>query len=906
MPASSALVLTLGLLAPTLAAQATILTVSTSSEAALAAAITAANAMAFQTSAAQPVVIEFAASLIGQTIALTQALPVLVVDHATVRVAGAGPAARVTLDATNAPIAFRTSSHHAVVRNLRFQNAGAPGSQQDVFTAFGTDDLRFEHCDFDAATGNALWLIGSTATTVTDCGFAQSASGLVAVGGTTGLTVLRCSFHGNQQGMLFAVADHVLVQDCVFDGNGRAVALQPTCADFTFGPGNVVVHTGNQPSFTAAGAVRLRLTGNQFTDNQHVAIQLRDLCADVTLSGNTLLRNAVPGNTYQVVVADCLGLLVTGLQCRDGGGGLFVTRTRLAAIAGSASAPVVITGNGREGLVLDSCSDVGVGQVTLSDNVRGIAGVQCAILGCQRVDISDTDITDATGAGDIGLRIDACENVRVGGGTSVLDHGGQGVLVDDSVDVVLGRWAGVTGSLTVRGATPLQIVDCARLQVAGSATAPCMLSAGPLASSVALTITRCFDGSYGPHLVVDGLHTASIAVQIADCNVGTFDGVTLRGHTGFGMVATGTTWLRVSGCLVDGGVGAPAATGEGLLLNPGCHGARLSNNLVQRQQGNAFVVRDCDDVWLGPGNRAIDNGGDGFVVQDTGTGPVVRRATIQSAVAVGRGVSAQNGFRCVRMRANLTNVTTTRNGTGVLLQQGSQATLVNTISWGNNLDRNRDAASTGTWLHGMRSTSAGTSSPGSWVDQDVLVGVDPAFLSAATGDVRLTPGSAAIDSGLHATPVGAGLPSVDADQAPRIRGGRIDRGAYEFPAASGNSLDLAGPWLRTSTQGQLDFTVRAGPSLAGQFFLLLLGGSGTGPGAIAPGGATVPLVPDPLTMVLLSLPSWCLGTLDGTGTGSVTVPLVPEVARILPELTFVAVVASSGTPGNPVVVRFLP
>jgi hypothetical protein len=276
--------------------------------------------------------------------------------------------------------------------------------------------------------------------------------------------------------------------------------------------------------------------------------------------------------------------------------------------------------------------------------------------------------------------------------------------------------------------------------------------------------------------------------------------------------------------------------------------------------------------------------------------------TIQSSVAVGRGLAAQSGIRCVHMLAALTNVTVTQNGNGVLLQSNANATLVNSISWGNGVDRNRDPGSTGNWRNCLRGTTTGSGTPGTWSDQNMLL-VDPRFISAATGDVRLQAGSPAIDSGLHATPVGCGLPCADAALQPRIGNGTIDRGAYEFGTGA-NSLDLAGPWLRPAALNQLDFTVQRGPAQAGQLFLVLVSGSGTGPGFAAPGGASAPLVPDFFTALLQSVPTWCLGQLDGSGQGSLSLPLPPAILPFLPELTFAAVLSSGGQATNPVIVRF--
>ncbi|MBX3461988.1 MAG: right-handed parallel beta-helix repeat-containing protein [Planctomycetes bacterium] len=889
-------------------AQATVIALGTNDEPSLRAAIVAANALAFQTSPANPVVIELAPPTPGNTtITLTQALPLLLVDHVTLRPAGATPATRVTIDAGTAPTAFRIASRHAAVRNVRFRLPPGITTQEDVFTAFGTEHLTLVDCDFEGATGNGLWLIGALSTSVQNCGFQDNAAALVATGGTRGLTVTGCSFQANQQAMLFAVADQATVGQSTFVGNGLVLALQPVCADVTFGPGNLVQGTTALPALVASGAVRLQVLGNQFHDNLQAAIQLKDLCVDATLADNELLRNGLPGNVYQLVVQDSHDVRVRGLVCRDGGGGVFATATTAFDLRGNAPGPTAITGNRREGVVLTGCTGAVVDQIALAGNLTAVASAQVAVLGGGAIDLTALQIGAATGPGRIGVRIDGSAGVRFGRGSTVLDQGGQGVLVANAADVVLGAFAGGPGSLFVRGPLALQVTDSLRVAVAGTAAAPCLLQAGPVPTGIAVFLSGGADSRIGPHLTVDGAQTASTAIQVANTPGSSLHGTTLRGHTARGLVAVATPGLAVRECTVEGALGT-GSTDEGILVNAGCHGARLFGNLVRRQQGAAFFVVDSDDVWLGPGNRALDNAGDGFVVWDTGSSslPASRRATLQSAVAVGRGLAGQSGVRCVHVLANVTNATATAHGTGVLLQAGAVATIVNTISWGNGLDRNRDPVSTGNWWHGLRASSGGVGGPGAWTEQGMLLGTNPLFANVAAGDVRLLPGSPAIDSGLHATPIGAGLPCADALLADRIRGGVIDRGAVEtVPAVgTGNALDLAGPWLRPAAQSQLDFTVRGSPAQAGQLFLLAVSGSGTGP-ALAVAG-DMPLVADGLSAALLSIPAWCLGVIDGSGLGTVSVPLPPFVVPFLPEMTFAAAIDIAPPPTNPVVVRFLP
>lgn len=889
-----------------LAGQVTVFPVVSNTPAALEAAIVAANARVFQTSAAQPVVIEFASNLIGQTISLAHALPVLVVDHVTLRVAGAVPSARVRIDASNAPTAFRIASRHALIENIAFQMVGTPTApSQDVFSAAGTEDLTISNCSFEGATANGLWLIGATSTRIQDCQFRDSAAGLVLTAGSSGASVVRCLFANNQHGVLCAVAHDLQFGDCVFDSNHFAFDLVPVCSDVLFGPGNVVRNsTGN--ALIAGGAVRLQITGNQFVDNLSSAVVLVDLCADVTLHGNVLDHNGGV-SAHQLLVHDCYAVSLQGLQCTNGGAGVSASATRLLNMTGSAASPILIAANNREGISLNGCTDVLLDQVTVLGNVQAISGVQVVMIGCQQIDVVRSTIGNATGPGDIGLRIADSQAMRVGLGTSVLDHGSQGILISQSSDLALGNWAAGPGSLSVRGPTPLQLIACTNVQVAGEAGAECTLSAGPPASNIAVPIGDTAGARLGPFLVIDAGQAAGTAVQITDSAGTLLDGVSVSGHTGWGITASGSVGLQIRGCTVDGGAGAQPAIGEGLLLNPGCHGAQLWGNLVRRQQGGAFLVRDSDDVWLGPGNRAIDNAGDGFAVTDSGSGPATRRVTLQSSAAIGRSLASQVGFRFAHVNAMVSNVTATRNGTGVLLHVGAMATLVNTISSGNTADRNRDPGSSGLWRHGVLGTSSGSGGPGSWSDANMLVGVNPQFVSPAAGDVRLTASSPAVDAGLHATPIGSGLPSADADLLPRIRGGVVDRGAYEFAPLSGtgNSLDLVGPWLRPAAQSELVFSVRSSPAQAGQYFLVLVGGSGTGPGSIAPGGSSVPLVADTYTSLLLTLPQWCLGVLDGTGSGAVTIPITPYLVPYLPELSFSAVIAGVGPPTNPVVVRYV-
>lgn len=883
-----------------LCAQGTVIPVTSANEAAVASAITAANALAFQASASNPVVIEFASALVGQTVHLTQALPILVVDWATVRVAGATSSQRVTLDGTAAPTVFRLSGRHQSLRNIRFQNAGAPGSQQDVVLASGADFLSVRDCDFDSGTGIGLWLEGVLGAVVQDSGFRTSGAGLTATGGTANLTIDNCQFLQNGRGLVVHGGTGLVVTHCTFDANTKAIDLLPGSVGAVIGPGNLLKNTSLQPALAVAAAYSLTVQGNQFQDNLQTAIALVDGCAATAIRDNVLLRNGLPA-IFQVVVRDSPNVTLAGNVCNDGGAGIFASDSSGLTIANSAQTQATANGNRNAAVSLLRCTGARIRQIAVSGNLTQAAGSQVAAIDSDDVEVEAVAIGAAAGAGRVGLRVDNTDHVKIGGGTTVAGNGGGGVLVTGCDDVAIGNWPAVTGALQTQGVTALQITDCNRVVVAGVPTAPVLVTgSGP----IGLTLSGGGTCTLGPDLTVDGALATQTALQVANANGVRVVGVDLHGHTGFGLTGVGTLGLEVRDCQVFGGAGGQFATGEGILVNTGCDGARLLGNHVQHHTGSAFLVTQCQEVWVGPGNVATGNNGDGITVQDTPGPAPSRHATLQSVSVVGTNTAAQNGLRFVNVLVDVTNATVTRCGTGVLMQAGANGDLVNVISWGNTLDRNRDGASTGRWFSGIRNTTAGISGPGVWTEQGTLVGTDPLFVAPASGDVGLSAGSPAIDSGLHATPPGSHLPCVDAALQPRIRGGRVDMGAYEFGTLA-NPLDLPGEWLRPPTQSLLLLHIQEPQSLAGDTYLLMMSGAGTGSGLLAPTGATVPLEADLWTGALLSLPAFCLGSLDATGAANTPI-LIPDVLLpFLPEVTFVASFLSTTVPTNPVIVRFL-
>ena len=144
------------------------------------------------------------------------------------------------------------------------------------------------------------------------------------------------------------------------------------------------------------------------------------------------------------------------------------------------------------------------------------------------------------------------------------------------------------------------------------------------------------------------------------------------------------------------------------------------------------------------------------------------------------GAGMGNGYS----NPTLVNVTFYNNDAGGGFGGGmasyeSDPTLVNTIFWGNTSAQGykeiNNNASEPTVSHSL---IEGGLTPGC-IDSLNNIDADPMFVDAPAGNLRLSLGSPAIDVGSNADiPIGV---AMDADGNPRIAGGTVDLGAYEYP-----------------------------------------------------------------------------------------------------------------------------
>ena len=132
-------------------------------------------------------------------------------------------------------------------------------------------------------------------------------------------------------------------------------------------------------------------------------------------------------------------------------------------------------------------------------------------------------------------------------------------------------------------------------------------------------------------------------------------------------------------------------------------------------------------------------------------------------------VTGNSGWGGGAAWSTLDNCTVTGNSGGVV-----RGHVCNSIVWGNtagggdNYDGNDNSDGYVelyySCTHPMPSAGIGN------------IAADPRFMDAANGNYRLQAGSPCIDAGINAAVVG----ETDLDGAPRIQGGRVDMGAYEY------------------------------------------------------------------------------------------------------------------------------
>lgn len=260
--------------------------------------------------------------------------------------------------------------------------------------------------------------------------------------------------------------------------------------------------------------------------------------------------------------------------------------------------------------------------------------------------------------------------------------------------------------------------------------------------------------------------------------------------------------FRVENLTVKGGSNHPSIPlihGGGLLCQASdglIEGVSIIENSVEDHAGGGAYVESSSVVFrnvLMADNHAEAAGGGIYLL---GSNPRLENVLVCDNAANGNG----GGLFCFNSSPVLVNVTLAGNsagetGDGIHFRSDSHLDLVNTIVWGNaqddisSLDYGLPNSITISYCDiggGQAGVEGDANCSVYWLDGNIED--DPLFADGGNGDYRLTwanfpvadsTRSPCIDAGIPDT-TGLVLPDYDIDGNPRIIGGRIDMGVYEY------------------------------------------------------------------------------------------------------------------------------
>ena len=202
------------------------------------------------------------------------------------------------------------------------------------------------------------------------------------------------------------------------------------------------------------------------------------------------------------------------------------------------------------------------------------------------------------------------------------------------------------------------------------------------------------------------------------------------------------------------------------------------------------------------GNEATQSNGGGIAIYNNLYRKVELANTLiaDNTAPVGGGIYQDQGSIGLK-NVTIANNTATERGGGIAEKAGG-AGYFNSIIAGNNAPDMPDYVSipggSGSYIIYMEYTLIGISSDYNAMNgyQGCLIGdeenpIDSLFVDKANGNYRLNPLSPAVDAGKNSQAVDPknNPLTIDLDGNPRIQGGTVDMGAYEYQVATPTKLD---------------------------------------------------------------------------------------------------------------------
>jgi predicted outer membrane repeat protein len=701
------------------------------------------------------------------------------------------------------------------IANVTFADNTAQGNGGAIWSSESTVELTNVTFTNNSAglEGGGVWLDDSpfTFTDVTFKDNTATEGGGMYVGGTSAPVVSSSSFVDNTAqvggGIRCSTSLQVMtLADVMISGNSG-----------TFG-GGIYLFQNN------AALERVTVTGNTADTGAGLYVSASDpTLADVTVHGNWALSYG--GGMYSTNNSDLvlINVAITKNTALINGGGAYTTNAGMdltnATIAGNLASD---TGGGMYNnalltrtitatntILAGNSAFVGDDQIhnnsavatfshSLIEGSGGSGGGWDPNVGTDGGNNIDADprLVDVPGA-DVRLRYDS-PAIDVGDNGApflpAMDLGGGPRIVGGVVDM---------GAEEFDGCPPGPVIyvrEDATGAANGTSWADAFLTLKGALASACDSVTEIWvaSGTYMPSSGLDVYQTFQLKNGLS--LYGGFDGT--EGALGERDVAVNVTILSgASGSynLITGSGTDATAVLDGFTLTKGNADGPQGNGGGMFNDAGSPTVRNVvftDNTAVNGGGIANLNGSSpsltnvtfdnnraafGGAMYNDASSPLVVNAVFRDNIGFDHGAAVVSIAGSEPTIVNATcngNIAATIGG---FYNVASNTIIVNTVVWGNTAPQILNTLGAAPVISFSLVEGSGGSG-GGWdpsfgVDGGNNVDADPLFADAMGGDLRLSSGSPAIDAGDNSAP---NLPPTDLDDNPRIIGGAVDMGAYEF------------------------------------------------------------------------------------------------------------------------------
>jgi predicted outer membrane repeat protein len=599
-----------------------------------------------------------------------------------------------------------------------------------------------------------------------------------------------------------------------------ALALAVACGQIRAADFHVSTAQGLQNALTAAAA-------NGADDNIYLTNGYYEGNFNFNSSeSHNLTLLAEPGVTNTAVTIDGGGVGI-GLNITSSAGSNTITIQGISFAINSNASSAVRVGAGSQATI--SASDCGFFTIN-GGNGNGLevdSGLNVIISGCAAEGSNNPNNAGSTvflGGVTGNITVQNCE---FSGGASVAGTGGSSTVISNNT--FTGNLWGSPLTLEENGeGEPIGTLIVSQNTFSGNPDR----TSGNGAAAVAINYSAVtFAGNTFTSNGTSNLPGG--AVSVIDNGTVTFDNNTFAGNVS-GMSG---------GAVGIGGNNSATFNGNTFVGNvSGASGGAVAAYASITMTGNFFLSNSASGtggaVWLGEGtgtvqantferNTASGDGGALYALGGTVTisDNLVAGNIQTSSSSTGGGMWVNASSELFFINNTITGNTSAGGGGGVAFQVNGTVEMLdvfNNIIWGNSGAPGADVWLAGTGEERIFSNNDADGFFGVWDLFENDLDINPQFVDSTNGNYHLVSGSPCINAGDNAAP---SLPLTDLEGNPRIAGGAVDLGCYEFDSApifvNLQPSPTNGVLIQWPSVAGVNYAVQMSTNLSGEFFDLI-------------------------------------------------------------------------------------